>query len=39
MDTVRARTELGWRPRYTSLEALRATLHPDLSERDQARTW
>jgi nucleoside-diphosphate-sugar epimerase len=26
MDTTRARTELGWTPRYTSREALRATL-------------
>ncbi|MGY1913992.1 NAD-dependent epimerase/dehydratase family protein [Blastococcus sp. SYSU DS0973] len=30
MDTTRAREELGWRPRYTGLEALRDTLdaHP-----------
>jgi nucleoside-diphosphate-sugar epimerase len=28
MDTTRARKELGWRPRYTGLEALRATLRP-----------
>ena len=26
MDTTRAKTELGWTPRYTGLEALRATL-------------
>jgi nucleoside-diphosphate-sugar epimerase len=26
MDTARARRELGWEPRYTGLEALRATL-------------
>lgn len=26
MDTTRARTELGWQPRYSGLEALRATL-------------
>ncbi|MGY1615584.1 NAD-dependent epimerase/dehydratase family protein [Geodermatophilus sp. SYSU D00691] len=26
MDTSRARQQLGWRPRYTGLEALRATL-------------
>jgi nucleoside-diphosphate-sugar epimerase len=26
MDTTKAREELGWRPRYTGLEALRATL-------------
>jgi nucleoside-diphosphate-sugar epimerase len=26
MDTSKARRELGWRPRYTSLEALRDTL-------------
>ena len=26
MDTTRARTELGWKPRYTALEALRDTL-------------
>jgi nucleoside-diphosphate-sugar epimerase len=29
MDTAKARRELGWRPRYTSLEALRSTLEPD----------
>lgn len=28
MDTSRARAELGWRPRYTGLEALRDTLSP-----------
>ncbi|WP_236831050.1 NAD-dependent epimerase/dehydratase family protein [Blastococcus sp. KM273128] len=28
MDTTRAREELGWRPRYTGLEALRDTLRP-----------
>jgi nucleoside-diphosphate-sugar epimerase len=27
MDTTRARTELGWTPRFTALEALRATFH------------
>jgi nucleoside-diphosphate-sugar epimerase len=26
MDTTRAKTELGWEPRYTGLEALRDTL-------------
>jgi nucleoside-diphosphate-sugar epimerase len=26
MDTTRARTELGWTPRYSALEALRDTL-------------
>jgi nucleoside-diphosphate-sugar epimerase len=26
MDTSKARRELGWEPRYTGLEALRATL-------------
>jgi nucleoside-diphosphate-sugar epimerase len=26
MDTARARTELGWTPRYTAIEALRATI-------------
>jgi nucleoside-diphosphate-sugar epimerase len=26
MDTSRARTELGWTPRYSSREALRATV-------------
>jgi nucleoside-diphosphate-sugar epimerase len=26
MDTTKAKEELGWRPRYTGLEALRATL-------------
>ncbi len=29
MDTAKARKELGWRPRYTGLEALRATLRRD----------
>ena len=29
MDTTAARRELGWSPRYSSLEALRATLHSD----------
>ena len=29
MDTTRAKQELGWAPRFTGLEALRATLHPD----------
>jgi nucleoside-diphosphate-sugar epimerase len=28
MDTGRAKTQLGWTPRYTALEALRDTLHP-----------
>jgi len=26
MDTTRAKTELGWEPRYTGIEALRDTL-------------
>jgi nucleoside-diphosphate-sugar epimerase len=26
MDTAKAKRELGWRPRYTGLEALRDTL-------------
>ena len=26
MDTTKAREELGWRPAYTALETLRATL-------------
>jgi hypothetical protein len=26
MDTTRARTELGWRPRHSSIEAMRALL-------------
>jgi nucleoside-diphosphate-sugar epimerase len=26
MDTTKAKEQLGWRPRYTGLEALRATL-------------
>ena len=34
MDTTRAKQELGWKPRFTALEALRATLH---SDGDQAR--
>jgi nucleoside-diphosphate-sugar epimerase len=29
MDTTKAKRELGWRPKYSALEALRATLHPD----------
>jgi nucleoside-diphosphate-sugar epimerase len=29
MDTSRAREQLGWRPRYSALEALRATLDED----------
>ena len=28
MDTTRAKNDLGWTPRYTALEALRATLSP-----------
>lgn len=28
MDTTRAKTELGWRPRFTGLEALRDTVKP-----------
>lgn len=28
MDTTKAREQLGWRPRYTGLEALRDTLQP-----------
>jgi nucleoside-diphosphate-sugar epimerase len=28
MDTSKAKRELGWRPRYTGVEALRATLRP-----------
>jgi nucleoside-diphosphate-sugar epimerase len=28
MDTSKAKRELGWSPRHTALEALRATLHP-----------
>ena len=28
MDTTKARRDLGWRPRYTGLEALRATIGP-----------
>jgi len=31
MDTTRAREQLGWRPEYTGLEALRATVTPDAS--------
>ena len=27
MDTAKAKLELGWEPRYTGLEALRATLN------------
>jgi nucleoside-diphosphate-sugar epimerase len=29
MDTTKAKQELGWRPRYTGLEALRDTLGSD----------
>ncbi len=29
MDTTKAKRELGWTPRYTSLQALQATLHPE----------
>lgn len=29
MDTTKAREQLGWRPAFTGLEALRATLHPE----------
>jgi len=32
MDTTKAREELGWRPRYSGLEALRATLRTDPDE-------
>jgi len=28
VDTTKAKRQLGWRPRYSGLEALRATLHP-----------
>jgi nucleoside-diphosphate-sugar epimerase len=28
MDTAKAKRELGWQPKYTGLEALRATLNP-----------
>lgn len=28
MDTTKARTQLGWRPRYSALESLRATFDP-----------
>jgi nucleoside-diphosphate-sugar epimerase len=29
MDTTKAKRELGWQPRYTGLEALRATVGRD----------
>jgi len=29
VDTTKARRDLGWKPKYTGLEALRITLHPD----------
>jgi nucleoside-diphosphate-sugar epimerase len=32
MDTTKAREQLGWRPRYSGLEALRATLRTDPGE-------
>jgi nucleoside-diphosphate-sugar epimerase len=32
MDTTKAREQLGWRPRYSGLEALRATLRTDPDE-------
>jgi nucleoside-diphosphate-sugar epimerase len=28
IDTTKARRELGWKPKYSALEALRATVHP-----------
>ena len=28
MDTTKAKEQLGWRPRYTGLESLRATIRP-----------
>jgi nucleoside-diphosphate-sugar epimerase len=28
MDTAKARRDLGWRPEYSALEALRDTLRP-----------
>jgi nucleoside-diphosphate-sugar epimerase len=28
MDTAKAREQLGWRPRFSGLEALRDTLRP-----------
>jgi nucleoside-diphosphate-sugar epimerase len=33
MDTIKAKRELGWKPRYTGLEALRDTLRRDPGER------
>ena len=33
MDTTKAKRNLGWTPRFTALEALRATLHPDPARR------
>nr|WP_218860473.1 NAD-dependent epimerase/dehydratase family protein [Petropleomorpha daqingensis] len=33
MDTTKARERLGWRPRYSGLEALRATLRTDPGDR------
>jgi nucleoside-diphosphate-sugar epimerase len=32
MDTTKARTELGWEPRYSAIEALRDTLRRDGKE-------
>jgi nucleoside-diphosphate-sugar epimerase len=34
MDTTRAKQQLGWVPRFTGLEALRATLRPGLHSAD-----
>ena len=33
MDTTKAKRDLGWVPRFTALEALRATLRPDPARR------
>ena len=37
MDTTRARQQLGWRPEFTGLEALRATLREDSPADDDSR--
>jgi nucleoside-diphosphate-sugar epimerase len=34
MDTTKAKRELGWSPRYSGLEALRATLGAGRAEAD-----
>jgi nucleoside-diphosphate-sugar epimerase len=39
MDVTKAKTELGWTPRYTALEALRDTLRAGTRSRNLAQPW